>query len=349
VAIKLTYSLSVAGLLLPLSAFALSLGDINSQSRLDQQLDARIPITASAQEIDSLKVRLAPDEAFERVNLDKPTVLNHLHFELIRAEGQTYIHVTSDEAIHEPFLRFLVQAYWSQGQVVREYTVLLDPPVLMEGAAKQTSNSAQVINPPASTASPIPTKRPLRRQLAPYQKGEVIGAQYGPIQPGETLSQIAQRLRSDEPVTINQMMVALYRDNPAAFNGNINRLLAGAVLSVPPVTELNTISSSEARRFMAEQMDAWRNMRQARFVTKSPLPGEIQTQANATPPVDRPHLELVAPDETANQPGANDKQPLKATSSTAAGTGTASPEAQQRVQQLETELAQTKQLLAVKK
>ena len=160
-AIKLTYSLSVAGLLLPLSAFALSLGDINSQSRLDQQLDARIPITASAQEIDSLKVRLAPDEAFERVNLDKPTVLNHLHFELIRAEGQTYIHVTSDEAIHEPFLRFLVQAYWSQGQVVREYTVLLDPPVLMEGAAKQTSNSAQVINPPASTASPIPTKRPL--------------------------------------------------------------------------------------------------------------------------------------------------------------------------------------------
>lgn len=345
-AIKLTYGLPVAGLLLPLSAFALGLGDISSQSRLDQQLDARIPITASAQEMDSLEVRLAPDEAFDRANLDKPPVLNHLHFDLVNADGQAYIHVTSDKAIHEPFLRFLVQASWPQGQVIREYTVLLDPPVLLEGAAKQAPNPVQVINPPASTASPEPTKRPLRRQFEPHQKSEVADAHYGPIQAGETLSQIAQRLRNDEPVTINQMMTALYRDNPAAFKGNINRLLAGAVLSVPPVTELNTISSSEAKRFVAEQMDAWRNTRQARFAAKSLQPGGTQAQVN-TAPADRPHLELVAPDEAVNQPTAHDQQPYKSTTA-ADGTGTASPQAQQRVQQLETELAQTKQLLAVK-
>ena len=63
---------------------------------------------------------------------------------------------------------------------------------------------------------------------------------------GDTLWRIAQRVRGDTELDINQMMLALYRANPEAFMGNINALKAGAILRIPPTASANVLSAADA-------------------------------------------------------------------------------------------------------
>lgn len=276
-----------AVLLVPLGAFALGLGRIHSNTRIGQQFEARIPILgATSNDLSSLKVKLASASAYKQAGLQEPDFLFDLHFKVINGGGKPYIAVTSEKPIHLPFLNLLIHASWSSGALTRQYTVLLNPPVFASGNSASASNVNTAIGNsaagPSSTANSS-TPRPAAKsettprtshRIVPQQsmtantstsagQGSAVGppAQsrtYGPVAHGATLWGLAHRLRPSRQVTINQMMIALYRTNPGAFQGNINRLKAGYVLRVPTAQRVKALSNAQATRLVAQQNQSWK-------------------------------------------------------------------------------------------
>ena len=120
--------------LIPLSVGALGLGEISLKSALNQVLVAEIPVTAdSADDLSQLDVRLASAETFQRFGLDRPQFLNTLNFTV---DGDR-IRVTSSLPVSEPFVSLLLEINWPQGRLLREYTMLLDPPSFARDGAVQ--------------------------------------------------------------------------------------------------------------------------------------------------------------------------------------------------------------------
>ena len=230
-------------------AHALGLGDIQSRSALNQQFNADIDLlSVAAGELDAVRVRLATAEAFEGAGVDRPFFLTLLKFRPQRLDnGKTVIRVTSDFPIREPFLNFLVEVNWPRGRLVREYTVLLDPPTTTKRRAPQVRpTTAQV-----ETSRPAPA---VSSAAEPQMVGE---GEYGPVKANETLWGIARDLRP-RGVSMEQMMIALQRANPNAFiRGNVNRLRQGQILRVPGTEEILEISRGEARNSYREQQDEW--------------------------------------------------------------------------------------------
>src|SRR5690606_11761018 len=137
----------VFGLLLASDVWALGLGDIRLSSALNEPLRAEIQLlSATPEELSNLKVALAPAATFERYGIDRPFYLTRLQFRVQEAgpNGAT-VRVTSSEPLTEPFVTFLVEATWSSGRLLREYTVLLDPPTF---APPPTSQATQSVTAP---------------------------------------------------------------------------------------------------------------------------------------------------------------------------------------------------------
>ncbi|HET6602965.1 MAG TPA: fimbrial protein FimV, partial [Xanthomonadaceae bacterium] len=112
-------------------ALALGLGQVEVKSALYQPLVVEIPVTTTRpSETENLKVRLASPEAFARVGLDRPPSLAaNLEFSLER-RGSTapVIRITTPTRVNDPFLSFLLEVDWGEGKLLREVTILLDPP-----------------------------------------------------------------------------------------------------------------------------------------------------------------------------------------------------------------------------
>src|SRR5579872_7107237 len=152
---KLACVLSLALAWLPLTAHALGLGEIKLNSSLNDKLNADIQVVgATSDELDSLQVQLANLKQFAQAGLDHPEVLNQLQFVVVRnPDGTAYVHITSGQAVREPFLDFLVDANWNNGELIREYTVLLNPPSFQNANAPAPQPAAAAAA--ASTPSPV--------------------------------------------------------------------------------------------------------------------------------------------------------------------------------------------------
>ena len=131
-------------------ALALGLGRLNVQSALGESLKAEIEVTSmTPEEASSLKLRIAPPEAYRAAGVEYNPVLPATQLQLInRPGGRSVLRVTSDRAVLEPFVDVIVEATWSSGRLVREYTMLFDPP------------AARVAQAPAATASPVISPTP---------------------------------------------------------------------------------------------------------------------------------------------------------------------------------------------
>ncbi|RFA30896.1 hypothetical protein CAI21_02635 [Alkalilimnicola ehrlichii] len=241
------------------SAFALGLGAIESRSALNQPLSARIPLHAvQPDELRTVSVELAPSEAFDRAGVDRPFFLSNLAFEVVGGD-RPYIRVTSSEPIKEPFLDFLVEVNWASGRMVREYTLLLDPPVYADepSAAPATAASGRGVGSgvergtrgaTASPSRPEPrwTTEPEPAPAAPT--AAVVSGQYR-VNDGDSLWRIAERARPDGSIDVHQAMLAIARANPEAFiEGDINRLRRGSILRVPEGSEMAEVSRQNAFR-----------------------------------------------------------------------------------------------------
>ncbi len=229
--------------MLPALAWAIGLGDIQVSSALNQQLNAKIDIVdLGSQPLQSLNVVLAPEQQFEAVGLKRDPELSVLQFTVERdANQQPIINITSTQPITQPVLTFLIQLNWVNGQVLREYTIFLDP----INYAASSPVSAQ----PAATKSTSAAVKPLARPTL-----------YGPTKANESFWQIAQKTRPSMNVTTTQNMVSMFQLNPTAFvRNNINGLKVGVMLILPTESQALAISNDKARAILAEQNQAWQS------------------------------------------------------------------------------------------
>jgi pilus assembly protein FimV len=266
----------------PSSSWALGLGEIHLNSALNEPMNAEIDLIAAApDEVTALRASLAGRDAFTRYGIDRPAFLSTLTFKVGKGkEGRDALLVRSTDAIPEPFVTFLVEVNWARGRLMREYTVLLDPPVYTPG--ERASSAAPVTAPtvaaaPARRATPAAPSAADRapaatsQATAPADSQAAAGTASQPAAPltgstyrvgqGDTLTKIARSLRANMPVKpsdIDQTMVAVYRANPDAFGGNINILRRGAVLRVPGADEIAALNQSEAVNEVHRQMNTWR-------------------------------------------------------------------------------------------
>lgn len=305
----------LAAILLPGPAFALGLGKLVLDSGLNEPLEARIELLSPTRaELDSLAVGLADSEAFERAGVERLFILSGIKFELQESEsGTDFIRVYSRDAIREPFLNFLVEINWSKGRLVREYTVLLDPPLYDPGIR------APVVRTPGPAPLPVETDADADAMPATAADSAAVamawsGGDYGPTVQNDTLWSIASRMRPDESVSIQQMMLALYRTNPEAFiNNNINGLRKGQILRMPSAQEIAALSREQALAEVQSQHAAWDPGRAAEAVAPAPqvapaAPAAPAPAAAPAAPVDsgarEAELRLVAPGTSGTGAGA---------------------------------------------
>ena len=155
--------------------WALGLGDIELRSALNQPLDAEIQlVSATPEELSNLTVGLASRATFDRYGLDRPAYLDGITFRVGTNDlGRPVILVNSRRPMTEPFVTMLVEAIWARGRLLREYTVLLDPPILLNSSVllpvPEVARSIQ----PAATGLPDTTRpagpiiRPAPAPVAP--------------------------------------------------------------------------------------------------------------------------------------------------------------------------------------
>ncbi len=257
-------SASVAlGMLSPSNAVALGLGDIEVHSSLNQPLNAEIKLFSLEKgDFESLNIKLASPEIFAREDLDRLAILSKLNFELIRLNGVPHVRIQSHEPIIEPFLNFLVEANWSRGRLIREYTLLLDPPDLT--AEKPAPLSAPVTTHAVPARSRVTAEPVVNRQYSQVTR-EGSSITYGATARNDTLWKIAREIRPDSSVSIFQVMMALLKANPDAFyHNNINSLKAGYILRLDDVALFTAISKKQASEEYKLQNQQWEAIKQGK-------------------------------------------------------------------------------------
>lgn len=278
-------------------ANALALGRITALSSLGEPLVAGIEVPdINAEEASSLKATLASPDAFRAAGMEYNPALANVQITLNkRANGSSYLLVRSDKVVTDPFLNLVVNANWSTGRIVRNYTLLLDPPAPKQAEAVAAPIAALPTPVPApapvTAPAPVPTPAPAPAPsvvTTPSPAPAVVSAPPtpapapAPVAMPKAMTQKASSTNTGEQVkvavgdtagkiaannlpanvSLDQMLVALLRGNPQAFIGNnINRLKAGTVLDLPTEAEAAAISASEARQNMVAQSKDFNNFR----------------------------------------------------------------------------------------
>jgi len=244
----------------PLAAQALGLGDIRPNSALNQKFDAEIKLTSVTKgQIDDVRVSMASDAAFKRSGVDRTFLLSKLRFRPeLKTDGTAIIRVSSNEPIREPFLNFLIEVNWPKGRLVREYTVLLDPPVTLErkpAPIQAPTITRKSVTPPQAPAKPV-VKRAIK--LAPSVHPAYSGAlDEVKVKKNASLWVIARK-HKHPGVDQHRMMMAIYHANPRAFiKNNINRLKKGAILRIPNKEDILALEKREAQKEYKLHVEAW--------------------------------------------------------------------------------------------
>jgi len=367
-------------------ADAAGLGKLTVLSHLGEPLRAEIDVVAPEKgELDTLNARLASPDAYIQSSLPYPPVALGLQMALDkRPSGESFIKVTTQQPVPEPFIDLLIELNWRGGKIVRAYTALLDPPGLAAAPPPAEAPAAgAAAAPPAAKPAPAPqpeieTRMGSEMQLPPPEApppAEVAAAPAPPAEPmpaeplppagegqpataatpaappaeagmppkapaaakeagsytvkyGDTLSKIAKQNKSEE-VSLDQMLVLLFRSNPDAFSGkNMNRMKTGKILSIPDQSEAAAIPQKEARKQVRVQVADFRAYRErlaAAAGAAMPAPEEQATGGKVTGP----------PTEKATPPAGEPKEVLKLSK----GDGAGAASTQQRVRSLEEEVA----------
>jgi pilus assembly protein FimV len=260
-------------------ASAFALGQLKVQSALGEPLRAEIEVTEmAAAEAENLKIGVASAEAFKNAGVPYNAALSDVRATLQRrAGGQYVVRLTGSRPLNDPFIDLLLEANGASGRIVRDYTVLLDPPTSRQAApaapiapvppqvrasverpevlAARARRERALAAPAAPATAPAPTATPpaAAPQRAAATPPRATGGEQLTVQRGDTAGRIAAAHKPAE-VSLDQMLVALLRANPDAFiGGNVNRMKAGAVLDLPSATEAGATPAAEARRTIVAQ------------------------------------------------------------------------------------------------
>ena len=307
---------------LPSAGHALGLGEIHVDSALNEPLAAEIDIVgATADELLGLRASVANRETFQHFGADRPAFLNTATFKVTQdAKGRPVLSIRSSESFTEPLVDFVVDLRWHNGELIRQYTLLLAPagfpaatraaqalpvpatqallpaPVVTittgpipAAAAAPVAATAEVAESPASSAAEaLPAAAPVAAPSARKTSHIKVGAK-------ATLRGVAWRVGARSESDLKRLMLAIFRENPSAFDGNINLLHLGALLTIPSSEMVEAIPKSEANREIHAQMVAWRKQAKAAGRLASPvrpvvapvaapLPAAVVTTPVARPP-----------------------------------------------------------------
>ncbi|MCF8177265.1 MAG: pilus assembly protein [Sulfuritalea sp.] len=268
-------AIAVALAVLPLATHAAGLGRITVLSALGQPLRAELEVTATRDETPSLEAKVASVDAFRQAGIDYSQALATIRFsrDIKVREGRQYLEVSTDQPLNEPFIDMLVEMSWASGRLVREYTFLLDPPDLAQKSIPEpvaaptvrseppmVKPSVQTVAPETAQTRPVPqVSAPSAAQMRPAEKSADKTASRSAtgklrtVVAGDTLGKIAAQTMP-KGVSLDQMLVALFRNNREVFDGgNMNRVQAGKILSIPDVEDVEKVSASEARQEIVAQ------------------------------------------------------------------------------------------------
>ena len=301
---RITVALCMA--LVPISVFAAGLGKLNVMSGLGEPLKADIElISVTAEELNSITATIASEEAYATQGIEKPASHNTIKVDIAKnANGTPVLKLKSMQPISEPFLDMLIQVDWATGRLLREYTVLLDPPgytgesepdtqtaqlpqVKSSGSTQsnlkqngQTAGETMAVSPAGSkkTAKGARKAKPIEDIAA---VSDANGQEYV-TQRGDTLAKIARDMKP-EGVSLEQMLVGLYQTNPNAFQGdNMNRLKVGQILRQPSEATLDAISRKEASQEIKVQTANWNAYRnKLAGIVADAAPGEAESSTQS--------------------------------------------------------------------
>lgn len=306
---RLTAHMAIGALLtLPLWAHAAGLGKLTVKSALGQPLSAEIELLiADKSELDSLNVNMASGDAFKDAQIEYAYVLSTLQFTVGKgAGGKPVLKLSSSKPVNDPFMDMLIELNWASGRLLREYTILLDPPgVAVPQTVSPVAVSIPEVKPvpapvqpvaeqPAQMPSMPSTVNPYAVASTPGQKAqatipEPVAAEQAStmeskirVKRGDTLSSIANQVRPSH-VSLEQALVALFHENQDAFvGGNMNRLKAGKTLSVPSAEAMTDIDQSSARREVSLQAADWHAYRAKLAESVAAQPEEEQEKTSKT-------------------------------------------------------------------
>ena len=314
---RLTARLVVGAMLtLPAWVHAAGLGKLTIKSALGQPLSAEIELLVTDKsELDSLNATLASSQAYKDAQIEFAPVLSTLQFSIEKsASGSAVLKLSSSKPVNDPFLDMLVELNWASGRLMREYTMLLDPPGV---AVPQTvapvaisvpetkpeqppkAQDAKAPEPKAPETSPKPgvpklvtvdgvppgpaaTKPSSAQQEAKSAPAAATQESSVQVKRGDTLVGIANRVRPAS-VSLEQALVSLYHENAEAFQGkNMNRLKAGAELKVPTAEQMAEQDDKAARREINLQAADWQAYRAKLAASVAQQPGQEKETAGKT-------------------------------------------------------------------
>jgi len=283
---RLALSIAVSSALLASQASALGLGELNVKSALNEPLQAEIQLLQVRDlKASDIRPRLADDDAFSLAGLSRSGVLSSVDFDVeLNAQGGAKVVISSDTPVREPFISFLMEVNWPNGRLVREYTLLLDPPLFVESGVQSTplvvpsaAGTASVQEESVSTEPEKILKANSAQTVQTTLRAEATAANQVYVDVNDTLYTLAQNNRPDESLSVNQVMLAIQRLNPSSFpTNNINVLKAGTVITLPNRAQANELSASQAAIEVRKQYDDWKKGRR----TSVPKPVE---KAEVTP------------------------------------------------------------------
>lgn len=365
-----TVAAAVASAVLVTSvAQAAGLGRLTVLSALGQPLRAEIELTAVGEDESGLQAKLASPDAFRVANIEFNPALLTLRFAVEQRNGRQFIKITSTQPLNEPFVDLLLELSWNGGKLVREYTFLLDPaelrttqPAQVAGETRPAAQPRAAEPAPEQAAAPAPRQqqrqpRPVEDKPAPEKKPRT-DTEYR-VKAGDTLGRIAAQVKP-EGISLDMMLVALYRANPDAFIGNnMNRLKSGQILAVPDADTIRGTGEGEARNIVvahAADFNAYRNKLAGQVASAAPVAAPPAGQSAAGKITAKVQERPTAANEAQDQLKLSKAAPAQGTG----GKGTASApedviakekalaEAQARVKELEKNVSDLEKLMTVK-
>ncbi|RFF27625.1 MULTISPECIES: FimV/HubP family polar landmark protein [unclassified Wenzhouxiangella] len=293
---------------------ALGLGEARVDSWLGQPLDISIRLLdVESEAVESVSVAPASLEDYERLGVPSDSLGLGLEVTVDRSTDPATVRVRSKQPVDDPVVQILIDARWSSGRVLREYTLFLDPPVRDSAAPVRdvSQPAAESASEPASETEPAPAERqereaaqradepatqPSSRPSQPADDSAATAPRAGDtvrVSRGDTLWRIAQDWRSDRSLSMDQVMLAIFNRNRGAFLGeNINRLRSDALLDMPGTDEVRAVDRAEAEQRVREHMRSW----QPQVAEDVPVVSDAATPETPEPPAEADQ-EAVAQEE----------------------------------------------------
>lgn len=335
---NLTKTLAIASFLTPMTAHSLGIGELKLHSALNQKLNAEISLKLDAGEnIADIKVSLASHEQYTKLGISWSYFISKVKFKpILKANGSAVIKMTSDIVLEDPILDFLMELSWPSGDIYKEFTVFIDPPSSYPQHVAVTPSVATRKIKRTSQAAPVKTTKNDLNRLA-------LEGEYGPTSRNDSLWKVAEKVRADNNVSIEQMMMALYKANPQAFyKKNVNALMEGKSLKVPEKADVLKLSKSQAQKSFSRQMAIWQG---------KPVPEEevaiVMLETHQDSPLedsDKSKLTLESPsDESISQLG-----PLTAYAAESEVLVAENQQLQERLANLEKQFAIMQEMMAIK-